>query len=241
MNKFLDSLKHALVEEDPNAATQPEPAAQPKQQQQTRPSTAPTGIPSLSGLPSFSGGAAPATAPVAPVFHPTGAAPAPDANLTQTYVGKLREQFAKGPYAATLNQFNTTMESLAEDLPQEGSRFRAALKVMQSTPDKLSEAFQSLNGVLDTEYGKLQNSVAQQKANEVDAREAQVVQINSQIEQKNREIQSLMETRDGINGDIITAKTKLGAIVASFEGAVSQLKTEVADSLQKLQIYFPKK
>lgn len=241
MSSLLDRMKHLVIEEDPNATPEEAQPTTPAAKTSTRPS-APVGIPGLAGIPGLSAATAPAPVQqAAPVFHSTGAAPAADANLTQTYVAKLREQFTKGPYAATLNQFNTTMESLAEDLPQEGSRFRAALKVMQSTPDKLAEAFQSLNGTLDTEYGKLQNSVAQQKANEVDAREAQVTQINSQIEQKNREIQSLMENRDGIAGDIIAAKTKLGAIVASFEGAVAQLKTEVADSLQKLQIYFPKK
>ena len=155
---LFEKMKHLVVEDDPNAP-QSEPAAQPQPQptqQTTRPSAVP-GIPGLAGIPGLSA-SAPAPVQAAPVFHPTGAAPAPDANLTQTYVGKLREKFASSPYSATLNQFNSTMESLAEDLPQEGSRFRAALKVMQSTPDKLTDAFNSLNGVLETEAGKFQSS-----------------------------------------------------------------------------------
>jgi predicted nucleic acid-binding Zn-ribbon protein len=110
---------------------------------------------------------------------------------------------------------------------------------MQSSPDKLIEAFNSLLTVLDNEAKKFQSSVAAQKTNEVDAREGQVQQINAQIENKNKEIQSLMEQRDGIATDIVTAKKKLGAISASFEGAVASLQSEVGDSLQKLRIYFP--
>lgn len=228
---LFDSIKHLVVEDDLNVVK--EAPAQP-----TKSVAGITGIPGIPGI----SGIQPTQQPIqtATAVHVDGNVQvAPDDNLTQTYVGKLREKFATSPYNATLNQFMTTMESLSEDLPQEGSRFRAALKVMQSTPDKLIEAFNSLLTVLDTEAKKFQSSVTAQKTNEVDAREGQVQQINAQIENKNKEIQSLMEQRDGIATDIVTAKKKLGAISASFEGAVASLQSEVGDSLQKLRIYFP--
>jgi len=238
MSGFLDKMKHLVVEDDPNAVKEA-PAATTPVAAQPQPTSRPiAGIPGIPGIPGITGiQSQPVQA--APVHVDGNVQAAPDDNLTQTYVGKLREKFATSPYSATLNQFMTTMESLSEDLPQEGSRFRAALKVMQSSPDKLIEAFNSLLTVLDNEAKKFQSSVAAQKTNEVDAREGQVQQINAQIENKNKEIQSLMEQRDGIATDIVTAKKKLGAISASFEGAVASLQSEVGDSLQKLRIYFP--
>jgi predicted nucleic acid-binding Zn-ribbon protein len=92
---------------------------------------------------------------------------------------------------------------------------------------------------LENEATSFKGVVEQQKANDVGSREKQVQQINAAIEAKNKEIQGLMEQRDGIATDIIAAKTKLGAAEASFEGAISSLQAEVSDSLQKLRIYFP--
>lgn len=229
---LMNSLKHLVIEEDPNAA-QPEPT--PVAQSQ-RASGIP-GIPGIPGLPSTPAPALPVTFPTA---IPNGTS---DANLTATFVGKLREKFGTAPSAALLTQFTSTLESLAEAIPEEGSRFRAALKVLAKqngvTSDQLTDAFNGLLSVLDSEAGKFSALVDKQKSQEVDARDTQVQQINAQIEGKNKEIEALMSQRDGIAMDIVAAKTKLGAATASFEGAVSSLKAEVGDSLQKMRIYFP--
>ena len=179
------------------------------------------------------------------VAQSTSVAPTPivDSNLTATFVSNLREKFDTASSATLLGQFTNTLESLSEAIPEEGIRFRAALKVLAKqngvTSDQLVGAFNDLLGVLENEASKFKFQVDKQKTTEVDARDAQMQQINAQIEAKNKEIEALMTLRDGIATDIIAAKSYIGATVASFEGAVASLQAEVGDSLQKMRIYFP--
>jgi archaellum component FlaC len=232
MSKFLDNLKHLVVEEDPNA-TQPEPTpvAQPKHQQTA------AGIPGLAGIPGFS--SAPPTQQTTTSILPSSTQGTADANLTATFVGKLREKFATSAFAGLLTQFTSTLEALTEDTPEEGKRFRMAIKVTKLTPDQLVEAYNSLLSVLDQEAGKFKARVDQQTVAEVDARDQQAKQIDSQIEGLNKQIEALAQQRDGILTDKVAAKSKLAAASVSFEGAVNSLQAEVNDSLQKLRIYLP--
>ena len=229
---LFDSIKHLVVEEDPNAPPKPEPvAAAPARQPQNIP-----GIPGIPGIPSVS----PAPVAVFPVPVTTpGTAPA-DANLTANFAEKLRGKYATSPFADLLTRFHSSLETLHDFIPEEGNRFRASLKqVPGATPEQLTQAYDSLNAILDAEYTKFKGVMDKQKAQEVDTREAQVQQINDAIAAKNKEIEAMMTQRDGIAGDILSAKQKLNGALTSFEGAVSSLHAEVGDSLQKLRIYFP--
>jgi len=164
-----------------------------------------------------------------------------DANLTAKYVTKLRGQLAASSLPI-ITQFKTTVESLSEAIPEEGTRFRAALKVLGNqgvTADQLAAAFVSLRDVLTAEKQKFAASAEQGKAKEVDAREAQVTSINSNIESLNKQIETLMSQRDKLQNEIIAAKTTLAGAQASFEGATSTLDAEINDILQKMRIYFP--
>ena len=223
---ILKSLHDAVFEEDPNT-----PAQQTTQPQAAQPQT---GIPGIPGIPSA---AAPSTSPTS--ILPTVTQGTVDANLTATFVGKLREKFAASAFAGILSQFTSTLEALTEDTPEEGKRFRMAVKVTKLTSDQLAEAYNSLLAVLETETGKFTARVNQQKIAEVDARDKQVQQINAQVEDLNKQIETLSSQRDGILTDTVAAKTKLAAATVSFEGAVSSLQAEVNDSLQKLRIYLP--
>lgn len=239
---FLDNLKHLVVEEEEGDKTETV-AAQPQSQTQQRPA----GIPGIT-IPGLSTAApsTPATSFTPAFTSPAASAPVTvtaDPNLAQQMRDKLREKFAASPYSGILTQFAATLESLAEAIPEEGNRFRAAMKVLAKqtnlTPEQLTAAYESLLQVLDGEAGKFQQSVGQMQAKEVEAREQQVQQINQSIESKNKEIQGLMQQRDQIATDIIGAKQTIGAKVASFDGAVNSLKAEVNDTLQRLRIFFP--
>jgi hypothetical protein len=231
---FLNDLKHLVVEEDPNeqkTETATPAAATPH-------TTTPTGIPGLAGISGLS--SAPAPSAPSPVQFQATAPVTADANLASQMAAKLREKFTASPYNAILSNFASTLTGLAEDIPEEGRRFRAALKLQSNvTVEQLTAAYQSLNEVLESEVGKFQQSVGQLQTKEVTTREQQVQQIDTTIQTKNKEIADLMSQRDQINNDIIAAKQNIGAKVASFEGAVASLKSEVRDSIQKLAIYFP--
>jgi hypothetical protein len=244
MSNIFENLKHqihdAVFEGDSSTPTQQSTQSQPTtQSQKAIPGI--SGIPGISDIPGIPGiSAVPSTATQP---HTIVIASSPDVNLSASMVAKLREKFAASPYNAVLTQFAATMDSLSEAIPEEGNRFRAAMKVMGKqtnlTPDQLGDAFNSLLAVLDGESGKFKQQIDAMKTREIDARDQNVQQINATIESKNKEIQTLMQQRDDIATEIIAAKTKVGATVASFEGAVSALQSEVNDSLQKLKIYFP--
>jgi hypothetical protein len=235
---FLNDLKHLVVEEDDSEKQTPESSVPVPQQQRTT-TGIPAGIPGIPGIPTY---AAPQVTPL-PVASSTPVTVTADPNLSGQMAAKLREKFAASPYSGILSQFSSTLESLSEAIPEEGNRFRAAMKVLAKqtnlTPEQLAAAYQSLIDVLETETGKFQQAAGQMQAKEVDAREQNVQQINAAIETKNKEIQGLMQQRDQIAMDIIGAKQTIGAKAASFEGAVNSLKAEINDTLQRLRIFFP--
>lgn len=224
--------KSMLFESDPNAAA---PEEKPSKVAST---PTPTGIPSLAGIPGLSTVLAPAQV----VFsqRPTPGSvtlqATPNADQTANFLGKLRDKLATAAASGLLNSFVSTMESLVDAIPEEGNRFRAAVKVLSKqsgvTPEQLTDAYNSLIALLEAESTKFHTAVESQKAAEVDARDQQVQSLNSQIE-------GLMKQRDEIATAIVEAKTKLGQAATSFEGAVASLQAEVGDSLQKLRIYFP--
>ena len=227
---ILGKLHDAVFEENPQQSTPPS-VEQPQHSQHPQKTT---GIP---GIPGISIPAQPSAS--VPSILPSTVQGTADANLTATFVGKLREKFTAAASAGVLSQFTSTLEALTEDTPEEGKRFRMAVKVTKLTPDQLTEAYNSLLDVLETETSKFKTSVDHQKVTEVDKRDQQVQQINAQIEDLNKQIESLSSQRDGILTDIVAAKTHLAAATVSFEGAVSSLQAEVNDSLQKLRIYLP--
>ena len=113
---LMNSLKHLVIEEDPNAA-QPEPT--PVAQSQ-RASGIP-GIPGIPGLPSTPAPALPVTFPTA---IPNGTS---DANLTATFVGKLRGKIGTAPSAALLERSSPVRwNRWPKQFSEEGSRFHHA-------------------------------------------------------------------------------------------------------------------
>ena len=179
---LFDKMKHLVVEDDPTQAQPDVAPVTPVAQPQQRTSSPLTGIPGLGGIGLGQQQQQQAPAPVASTPIMTGAV---DANLTASFVQKLHDKLANSPFNAVLNQFQSTMESLAEAIPEEGNRFRAAMKVLakqtNTSPEQLTQAYSSLLGVLETEKSKFDGARSQQKVFEVDSRDKQVQAINQQI------------------------------------------------------------
>lgn len=214
-------------QEIPPAAVKPaEPVQQPVR-----------GIP---GLPGFN--TAPTAAQQQQAYTPQPQQVVADPAMSSGFVEKLRGKYSTSPLYPVIEQFGNAVEAMSE-VPEEGSRFRAALKFLQKQSGidatKLTDAYGSLVAVLDSEAAKFCKALEQQKATEVDTREQEVASINAQIESKNKEIAGLMQNRDQVAGQIVEQKTRLGATQASFEGAQAQLHAELQDALNKLHVYVP--
>jgi hypothetical protein len=211
----LGSITDALFEKDPNATEKHD-------------STTPTPV-------ATSAAPIPAATPV-----PVTAAPIPagaiDPTRVEKFVTSLRGKLAASPTSATIASFFTIAESLAEAIPDEGGRFRAALKTLAKTQNitqqQLADAFTTLIGVLDGEVNKTASAIQEKTAKEVTARENSIDGINKQIE-------DLSKQRDQLATAVIEQRNEIGLAQSSFATAVSTLKAEINDSLNKLRIYSP--
>jgi hypothetical protein len=180
-----------------------------------------------------------ATVPVSvtPITTPV-AVPASGAD--ENFVQKLRVKMAASPSSATIQAFTASLDSLAEFIPEEGQRFRAAAKQLLASgvnAGSLSDAYSALFGILDTEAQGFTTVVQQRTADQITARESQIETINASILDKQNEITGLMQQRDSISNEILQQKTKIATIQAGFEGAVRLLRSEVEDIVRKLKIY----
>jgi len=195
----------------------------------------PQGIPGLPGAVAATGPAVSAPAYVAPSTPNPG-----DSTVTNAFIEKLKSKYATSPLYPVIEQFTTSLESLGDFIPEEGNRFRAALKQLKGIDSpKLAEAYQSLIKVLEGEATKFSTVLTEQRSNEIGSREATIKNINSQIETKNNEMKSLMEQRDTVAGEIVSTKTKLDTAENSFEGAVATLRGQLEDSVRKVTMFLP--
>jgi hypothetical protein len=197
-----------------------------------QPQSQPT--PTISGLPN---------APVLSNTFSIGTASAVDSTLATGFIEKLKGKYSSSPHNPIVEQFAATIESLQEFIPEEGNRFRAALKQLQKTQGfdstALSGAYQSLIGVLQAEATKFGQIISAQREQEISNREKGVSALQQQIELKNKEIADLMTQRDTVAGEIVVQKTKLDTAENTFEGAVNTLRGSIEDQLRKIQLYIP--
>ena len=155
----------------------------------------------------------------------------------------LHGKMEKSPASAIIQQFITILDSLSEALPDEGSRFRTAVKMLQNTAKvsqtQLTQAFSDLLAVIETEKGKFGKVVEAQTANEIGTRETSIKSLNEQIVAKQKEIEILASQREQMAMEMVTERQKIGSMQISFDGAVATVTGEVNDSLNKLRIYAP--
>jgi hypothetical protein len=166
-----------------------------------------------------------------------------DAPASAGFVDILRTHFPESPFHPQIQEFTEVLESLADSIPEEGGRFRAALKVVEKrakiTVDQLTGAYQSYSAILDQQAQKFKASLDQFQSSEITGREEQIKQINSQIEAKNLEIKALMDSRDGIAVDKMNAQNKMTSTQLGFDASITILTNEINDRVNKIKLYLP--
>lgn len=159
-----------------------------------------------------------------------------DPNRVTDFVTRFRAKLAQSPNASPIQAFLTIAESLTDAIPDEGGRFRAALKTLAKTQNisqqQLAAAFNAMLGVIDTEHGKYVNVIKAQTDKEVTTRETSIAGINDQIEQ-------LSKQRDQLSTAVIEQRAEIGVMQTSLDTATQQVVAEINDSLNKLRIYSP--
>jgi len=160
-----------------------------------------------------------------------------DPTLAENFGKKIQAAYSSSPNYNQIVQFNENLSSLKDDIPEEGSRFRAALKVLHVTPQQMVDAYQSLIGVIVNEDKRFSQAIEQQRENEIGSREQKVKEINSQIEAAQNQIKDLMSQRDTIATESVSFKTKYDTAETTFDGAAKSLEMGIQDILRKFNIY----
>jgi hypothetical protein len=213
MNFNFGGLSDLLFESQPDKAPDAKvpPAVQPT------PSTAPTPI-----------------AVRTPIMAPLEVAGQTEATKVEAFVKILRDKLAAAPEAETLNSFMTLFTSLAEDLPDEAKRFRAALRALEKTEGisqlQFQAALEKMLQYLEIEGTKFAGQVNQQIANNVTNREQSIAKLNADIE-------ALEKQRDDLAVELVGARNDVATVQASFKAASQEIGQEINDSLNRLRIY----
>ena len=157
-----------------------------------------------------------------------------EASKVEAFVKILRDKLAAAPEVGTINSFMILFTSLADDIPDEAKRFRAALRALEKTEGisqfQLQSALEKMAQLLEHEGVKFDGQVAQQIAANVTNREQQIAKLNSDIE-------ALEQQRDNLATELVGARNDVAVVQASFKAAATEIGQEITDSLNRLRIY----
>ena len=205
---FMDLIKKAIFEEEPAAPQQP-------------------------------GKASPG--PAAP--RPLEPAPAPSAyvpmgtrdNQFYTRLAKQTDLSAV-PELAKIESFAAPLASVITD---KGLRYKAALATAQSqgglTKDAILKGFDALLNVLNSSASSFNKQSDEVSKTEVDAKIAQVSDINESIQQKQKEIADLQQQARSMQSQAEVSLAKLQEAKNNFAAALERRKAEIQQQRKEFE------
>lgn len=160
--------------------------------------------------------------------------------LDQTAVGGFikRLKINIGPSPA-IEKFQSTLEALAETIPDTQNRIRTSLTVLEKTTGisaaDLTESFNTQLNKLELESGKFRSALDSQRKTAVGDREDGIHSLESQIACKRTEIESLTKQHDDLAGELVIQKSKLDSVQTGFDQAVGDLTKQLQTGLDSLR------
>jgi uncharacterized coiled-coil protein SlyX len=219
MNKFIDSIKHAIVEDDPD----PKAA--------TKASTPVT---------SHSDNKAPAA-----VQHETASAMVTSAPVT-SYQGLGEEtehvykkilaktDFQSTAVAATIHKYLDPLAAIPMD---ERMKFKTAVVQAQAqeglTPEKILATFDGLKVALQNEQESFAATAEQSKGQEITNRQKKVQDVSDAIAAKQREISQLQQQLSQVSTDLVDAQSKIQRAESQFTIAAQRRAVEIDQEKSK--------
>lgn len=153
-------------------------------------------------------------------------------------VDQLRSQIV--PTSGPLFVFTSILNSLQAHIPNEATRFRAAVQAAapQGVTSSLilTEIGKVLQGIQDnkTEFDRVRVTKFE---TEVTARRKKAEELQSQLEVKQQEIAQLLTQKDNLLKEADAAETKIKERSWQWEAARASLSDEFSDLDKKLTIY----
>jgi hypothetical protein len=209
---ILDSIKKAVMEDDAKPALHaPEPVA---------PTYRATPL-----TPSW---------PAATAVAPTQYATPPSSDDVTALTAKVH------PKSGPLIQFMATMESLAEDIADEGRRFHAAEKILMKqgvdTRAVLAE-ITAISGRIESEVAAFEASRQHKTETEVTSRESTIADTVRQIQACEASLKEMTGRRDETGAALTAAKAKIAERAEQFAGTVRAVRSQYDDLTRKINLY----
>lgn len=163
-----------------------------------------------------------------------GTTPAPalaDPEVVKKLEAKLKANMPNG-YVQFLEQYN----GLQEVIPDEGMRFKAALKTSKITVEEVSQALEGLTTVLVTAQTDFQNTFEQNRAKVQTAMEQSIKATEDLIQSREQQLKAIQEEVASLRAkcvnDVAQSKAdtaRLETIRAGFEAAYAQVVGRLND------------
>jgi hypothetical protein len=203
-NKFIDSLKHAIIEDD-------DPKAEPKAQ-------------TYSETPA----AAPAIASTA--VHPAPGAQAVGEEVERVYQRILaKTNFNSTQVAMVLHKYLDPLVAISS--LDERTRFKTAVVQARAqeglTQEKILATFDGLKVALQNEQESFTASAQATKEQEITERQKQVQEASDEIAQKQREIGQLQQRLAEMTNELLATQGKIQRAESQFAKAVQRRALEI--------------
>jgi predicted nucleic acid-binding Zn-ribbon protein len=210
-NKFIDGIKHAIIEDDdpkPQATT----SAQPHSQPHVTPAQA-----------------APVTASEAPTYQPVSTQPMSEEteHCYQRILAKT--DFNATQVAAVIHKYLDPLSQIAA--LDDRTRFKTAVVQAKAqeglTQEKILATFDGLKFALQNEQESFAASAAATKQREIDDRQRKVQEVTDAIAQKQKEISQLQQKLSEYTTDLVGAQGKIQRAESQFAIAVQRRALEI--------------
>lgn len=202
---FVDLIKNAIFEEEPPQPGQPVRPAQP----------VPAGRPSR-----------PSPAPTP--YVPSGGAAASAPGDNEFYARLLKQtDMSAVPELAKIESFAAPLGNVIQDRTL---RYKAAMATAQSqglTKTAVMKAFDTLLSLLESSATSFNNQSDEIGRTEVDSKSGQVADLNSSIQEKQKEIADMQQQVKNLQAAAETARTRLQKAKANFAAAYERRKSEI--------------
>jgi hypothetical protein len=207
---FMDLIKKAIFEEEPQAKQPSKPAPGPI-------APAPAGSVASSGA--------------ASTYVPMGT------RDNQFYARLLKQtDFSAVPELAKIEGFAAPLVSVIAD---KSLRYKAALATAQSqgglTKDAILKGFDNLLNVLNSSASSFSKQSDEVAKTEVDGRIAQVSDVNVTIQQKQKEIADLQQQARAMQSQAEVSRAKLQEAKATFAAALDRRRAEIQQQRKEFE------
>src|SRR6266446_96422 len=204
---FMDLIKKAIFEEQPQTA----------QSQPARPAPSPTTV------------ARPLDP--APAYVPMGTRD----NQFYTRLAKQTDLFAI-PELTKIKAFTAPLISVITD---KSMKYKATLATTQSqsglTKDAILKGFDALQNVLNSSASTFNKQTDEVSRTEIDAKIAQIADLNEAIQQKQKEITDLQQQVKSMQSQTEVSRSKLQEAKSNFASALERRRAEILQQRKEFE------